>query len=96
MLLLLLRGRLSFFFCYIYPQIKGPVAEWLGSGLQNHLQRFESARDLIFFSAQSPPPLKIHNLLSLVIMLFEIKGLAAVILSYLLVSCFLKLFHIPY
>ena len=25
---------------------KGRVAEWLGSGLQNHLQRFESARDL--------------------------------------------------
>jgi hypothetical protein len=22
------------------------VAEWLGSGLQNHVQRFESARDL--------------------------------------------------
>ena len=22
------------------------MAEWLGSGLQNHLQRFESARDL--------------------------------------------------
>lgn len=24
----------------------GSVAEWLGSGLQNHLQRFDSARDL--------------------------------------------------
>lgn len=24
----------------------GLVAEWLGSGLQNHVQRFESARDL--------------------------------------------------
>ncbi len=32
----------------------GLVAEWLGGGLQNHLQRFESARDL-----QAPPnPLK--------------------------------------
>jgi hypothetical protein len=26
--------------------IQGPVAEWLGTGLQNLLQRFESARDL--------------------------------------------------
>ena len=26
--------------------IKGVLAEWLGSGLQNHLQRFESARRL--------------------------------------------------
>ncbi len=25
---------------------KGVVAEWLGSGLQHHLQRFESARHL--------------------------------------------------
>ncbi len=25
---------------------KGPVAEWLGRGLQNLVQRFESARDL--------------------------------------------------
>ncbi len=24
----------------------GLVAEWLGTGLQNHVQRFESARDL--------------------------------------------------
>lgn len=27
-------------------QQKGHVAEWLGPGLQNRLQRFESARDL--------------------------------------------------
>ena len=25
---------------------KGAVAEWLGNGLQNHVQRFESARHL--------------------------------------------------
>ena len=25
---------------------KGPVAEWLGRGLQNLVQRFKSARDL--------------------------------------------------
>lgn len=27
-------------------KIKGRVAEWLGRGLQNLVQRFESARDL--------------------------------------------------
>jgi hypothetical protein len=27
-------------------EIYGVVAEWLGSGLQHHLQRFESARHL--------------------------------------------------
>ena len=26
--------------------VQGRVAEWLGSGLQNHVQRFDSARDL--------------------------------------------------
>lgn len=29
---------------------KGPVAEWLGTGLQNRRQRFDSARDLTFIS----------------------------------------------
>jgi hypothetical protein len=33
--------------CYICtPQDEGPVAEGLGKGLQNLVQRFESARDL--------------------------------------------------
>lgn len=27
-------------------KIKGVLAEWLGNGLQNHVQRFESARHL--------------------------------------------------
>jgi hypothetical protein len=30
----------------VFIGIKGVVAEWLGSGLQHHLQRFESARHL--------------------------------------------------
>ncbi len=30
----------------LHLQKKGFVAEWLGSGLQNRLQRFESARNL--------------------------------------------------
>ena len=30
-------------FLYIYLPIQGEVAEWLGRGLQNLLQRFESA-----------------------------------------------------
>ena len=29
-----------------FNTIQGVVAEWLGSGLQHHLQRFESARHL--------------------------------------------------
>lgn len=33
------------FFVFLQPQ-KGLVAEGLGAGLQNRLQRFESARDL--------------------------------------------------
>jgi hypothetical protein len=33
-----------FYFCI--PFKKGSVAEWLGRGLQNLLQRFESARNL--------------------------------------------------
>lgn len=33
---------------YIFAVQKGLVAEWLGTGLQNLVQRFESARDLIF------------------------------------------------
>ncbi len=34
---------------------KGLVAEWLGGGLQNHIQRFESARDLtIKYKKNSP------------------------------------------
>ena len=30
----------------MFAHLNGLVAEWLGSGLQNRLQRFESARDL--------------------------------------------------
>ena len=30
----------------MFADLNGLVAEWLGSGLQNRLQRFESARDL--------------------------------------------------
>ena len=30
----------------MFAHLFGLVAEWLGSGLQNRLQRFESARDL--------------------------------------------------
>lgn len=30
----------------MFADPNGLVAEWLGSGLQNRLQRFESARDL--------------------------------------------------
>ena len=33
------------FYNFAFP-IKGHVAEWLGPGLQNRLQQFESARDL--------------------------------------------------
>lgn len=31
---------------YIFATLNGLVAEWLGTGLQNLVQRFESARDL--------------------------------------------------
>jgi hypothetical protein len=31
---------------YLCAQLAGLVAEWLGNGLQNRVQRFESARDL--------------------------------------------------
>ncbi len=34
------------FFCYIRTPLKGRMAERLGTGLQNPLQRFESASDL--------------------------------------------------
>ena len=30
----------------MFADLIGLVAEWLGSGLQNRVQRFESARDL--------------------------------------------------
>ena len=30
----------------MFADLNGLVAEWLGSGLQNRVQRFESARDL--------------------------------------------------
>lgn len=30
----------------IFANPNGSLAEWLGSGLQHHLQRFESARNL--------------------------------------------------
>ena len=33
------------YFC-IFVALNGLLAEWLGAGLQNRLQRFESARDL--------------------------------------------------
>jgi hypothetical protein len=33
------------------PLKKGPVAEWLGKALQKLLQRFESARDLLYFTS---------------------------------------------
>lgn len=33
---------------------KGRVAEWLGRGLQNLVQQFESARDLKIFSFFQP------------------------------------------
>ena len=32
----------------MFADLNGLVAEWLGSGLQNRVQRFESARDLNF------------------------------------------------
>jgi hypothetical protein len=31
----------------IFLSTKGVLAEWLGNGLQNHVQRFESARHLL-------------------------------------------------
>jgi hypothetical protein len=34
--------------CRRFLKIVGRVAEWLGSGLQNRVRRFESARDLDF------------------------------------------------
>jgi hypothetical protein len=40
---------------------KGPVAEWLGRGLQNLVQRFESARDLTLGSCQNTSILAIHS-----------------------------------
>lgn len=36
---------IEYFFIPLHSQ-KGTLAEWLGSGLQHHLQRFESARYL--------------------------------------------------
>ena len=38
----------KFYFCIPSNGIKGRMAEWLGRGLQNLLQRFESASDLVF------------------------------------------------
>ena len=34
------------YFLFLQNATNGLVAEWLGSGLQNRVQRFESARDL--------------------------------------------------
>jgi hypothetical protein len=34
------------FGCQIKPRVYGRLTEWLGSGLQNRLRRFESATDL--------------------------------------------------
>jgi len=34
------------FFLHLHSENNGRVAEWLGRGLQNLVQRFESARDL--------------------------------------------------
>ena len=42
--------RLKFFTNFAVKASPGRFAEWLGAGLQNQLQRFESATDLI----QSP------------------------------------------
>ena len=33
----------------MFADLNGLVAEWLGSGLQNRVQRFESARDLLSY-----------------------------------------------
>ena len=33
----------------MFAHSKGRMAEWLGSGLQNHLHRFESGSDLFLF-----------------------------------------------
>ncbi len=38
------------FFITFTANLAGLVAEWLGSGLQNRVQRFESARDLTIIS----------------------------------------------
>ena len=46
------------YICYIFAISNGRVAERLGSGLQNHLQRFKSARDL------KKPPCKKRGLFS--------------------------------
>jgi hypothetical protein len=43
------------FVLFLPPFTKGPVAEWLGRGLQNLLQRFESARDLKGLLPKKPP-----------------------------------------
>ena len=37
--------RIQNFVIFAFPK-NGLVAEWLGSGLQNRVQRFKSARDL--------------------------------------------------
>ena len=34
----------------MFAHSKGRMAEWLGSGLQNHLHRFESGSDLFIYS----------------------------------------------
>lgn len=39
--------RDCFFEKILWVEIIGPVAEWLGKGLQNLVQRFNSAPDLI-------------------------------------------------
>ncbi len=41
----LAKTDLMYYLCTRKPQ-QGSLAEWLGTGLQNRLQQFESARDL--------------------------------------------------
>ena len=42
------------FHIFAIPFYKDRVAEWLGRGLQNLVQRFESASDLPFFKKKQP------------------------------------------
>jgi hypothetical protein len=38
--------EIKFYFAYLCAHYYGRLAEWLGSGLQNRVRRFESAIDL--------------------------------------------------
>lgn len=51
------RGQLSFLTEATPRKFKGPLAEWLGSGLQNRVHQFKSGTDLkLFFD-------KVHGIL---------------------------------